>query len=284
MDTLNWSNVINAINLYKSNNMSKLSAEQIGCINLLRDMFVKADPLPVNVTKRFENDSDLVSYYANLEKKYGTIKFNGNHGIFDKSFTISPIMKAYADKFYKRRLSLAASHLSDIVKYQIATAITQNKSLPLFYTDTTNEYIQMLYQKGDVGNVYKNNQPSVCVDVMNRLVEDVLYGKHNGYYVNNCLSVQNKNAVHRFRDNITYLLNSPLTLSTNIYELMENRAVTNGQQVNVNYNNLEETNVSDSNVVAIPLQQHLSQLSFENEALRRAKIQDMNIKYAHLNT
>lgn len=280
MDTLNWSGVINAINLYRSNNTAKLSAEQIGCINLVRDLFIKSDPVPVNVTKRFENDSDLISYYANLEKKYGTIKPNGNHGIFDKSFTISPIMKAYADKFYKRRLSLAASHLSDIVKYQMATAITQNKSLPLFYTDTTNEYLQMLYQKGDVGGVY-TQQPQVCADVMNRLVEDVLYGKHNGYYVNNCLSSQNKYAVHRFRDNITYLLNSPLTLSTNIFDLIESRAIANGQQTNVNYSNAQVATTSDAE---IPLKQHLSVISFENEALRRAKIQDMNIKYAHLNT
>ncbi|AIS92095.1 GP41 [Erinnyis ello granulovirus] len=278
METLNWSSVVNAINLYRSNNIAKLSAQQIECINLVRDLFVKADPVPVNVTKRFENDEDLIGYYANLEKKYGTIKPNGSHGIFDKSFTISPIMKAYADKFYKRRLSLAACHLSEIFKYQMATAITQNKSLPLLYTDTTHEYLQLLYQKGDVGGVY-SQQPSVCADVMNRLVEDVLFGKHNGYYINNCLSANNKNSVYRFRDNITFLLNSPLTLSTNIFDLIETRAVANGQSSLVDYSSLQVTTP-----LTIPLQQHLSELAFENEALRRSKIQEMNIKYAHLNT
>lgn len=275
MDKLNWNTIANMINLYRTNNISKLSPDQINCMNLVRDIFIQADPVPVNIAKRFETDEELIDYYANLEKKYGgNVKLNGAHGIFDKSFIISPIMKAYADKFYKRRLNLAASHLSDVVKYQIANSITQSKPLPLLNNDNVNEYLQMLYQKGDV-SVYTENSVNVCTDVINRIVEDVLYGEHNGYYINNCLSAKNKTAVHRFRNNLTYLLNSPLTLSTNIFNLIENKALQHGQQKNVDYSSLNI--VQQPN---IPIQQHLSNMAFENEALRRAKIQELNIKYS----
>ncbi|QOD40057.1 gp41 [Matsumuraeses phaseoli granulovirus] len=286
MDKLQWNTVVNMINMYKSNNTSKLSPDQIACMNLVRDIFIKADPLPVNVVKRFENDQELVEYYGNLEKKYnGPIKLNGAHGIFDKTFVVSPIMKAYADKFYKRRLNLAASHLSDVFKYQMANAITQNKPLPLLTSDTANDYMQLLYQKAEIAaNVQNaidtntNERLSVCSNILNNLVEDVLLGSHNGYYVNNCLNEQMKHHVYRFRNNITYLLNSPLTLSTNVYNLIEQTAVKNGQTPTAepphpNYKQSLNT---------IQPQQHLTDMAFENEALRRAKIQELNIRYADL--
>lgn len=273
------------INLYRTNNTSKLTPDQIACMNLVRDVFLQADPLPVNATKRFESDEDLIAYYANLEKKYGgTVKLSGAHGIFDKSFIISPIMKAYADKFYKRRLNLAANHLSDVLKYQMANAVTQNKPLPLLNNDTTVEYLQTLYQKADVApNVQQvvqskgNQRLNVCTDVLNSVVEDVLMGSHNGYYVNTALSPKLRAMVHRFRDNITYLLNSPLTLSTDVFSLIEKKAVQNGQAVGVDYGKMETVKSPFTST-----QQHLTELAFENEALRRAKIQELNVRYADL--
>ncbi|ABC61217.1 GP41 [Choristoneura occidentalis granulovirus] len=277
MDRLNWNTVTNMINLYKSNNTPKLTPDQIACMNLVRDMSIKADPVSVNAGKRFQSDEELIEYYANLEKKYnGKIKLSGAHGIFDKSFVISPIMKAYADKFYKRRLNLASSHLSDVVKYQIANSITQNKPLPILNNNSVNEYLLMLHQKGDV-SVYKDENIQTCSDIINRIVEDILYGDHNGYYINNCLNSNNRTAVHRFRNNLTFLLNSPLTLSTNIFNLIENKAVQNGQHKDVDYSSLEKINKP-----SVPIQQHLSEMAFENEALRRSKIQELNIKYADL--
>ncbi|ACZ63574.1 GP41 [Pieris rapae granulovirus Wuhan] len=285
MDQLNWNTVANMINMYRTNNTAKLNPDQIACINLVRDIFIKADPLPVNVAKRFANDQELIEYYANLEKKYsGLIKLNGAHGIFDKSFVISPIMKAYAEKFYKRRLNLAASHLSDVFKQQMANAVTQSKPLPLLNSDTSNEYLLMLYQKVDIApNVQqsielKNNERlNMCFEILNGVVEDVLFGAHNSYYINTCLCPKLKTAVHRFRNNITYLLNSPLNVSTNIFGLIEKKAVQNGQPTNIDYSQMEI--VPKSN---IPLKHHLSELAFENEALRRAKIQELNIKYTDL--
>nr|UYX49724.1 gp41 [Darna trima granulovirus] len=273
------------INMYRTNNVSKLSPDQIACINLVRDLFIKADPVSVNISKRFETDEELIEYYANMEKKYGgTIKLTGSHGIFDKSFVISPIMKSYADKFYKRRLALAASHLSDVVKYQIASAVTHNKPLPLINNDATVEYLQTLYHKTDIApNIKKtivdktNERLNVCYDTINNVIEDVLFGSHDGYYVNTCLNANNKTAVHRFRDNITYLLNSPLTLSVNIFNLIENKALQNGQNKDVDYSKISTTHTPST-----PINQHLSEMAFENEALRRAKIQEMNIRYENI--
>nr|AIU36887.1 ORF104 gp41 [Cydia pomonella granulovirus] len=286
MDKLNWNTVANMINLYRTNNTAKLTPDQIACMNLVRDLFLKADPLPVNVAKRFQSDTELIEYYANLEKKYGgVVKLNGAHGIFDKSFIISPIMKAYADRFYKRRLNLAASHLSDVFKYQMANAVTQNKPLPMLTNDITNEYMQMLYQKTEIApNIQKvvdernNERLRVCTDIINGVVEDLLYGTHNGYYINNALHPKLRTAVHRFRNNITYLLNSPLTLSTNVFNLMEYKAVQNGQLKDVDYSALE-VSVGGHRT---PAQQHITELAFENEALRRGKIQELNMKYANL--
>ncbi|AKN80778.1 GP41 [Diatraea saccharalis granulovirus] len=283
MDILKWNTVVNMIDLYRNNNVSKLTPEQIACMNLVRDIFIQADPVSVNVNKRFNTDEELIEYYGNLEKKYnGTIKLNGSHGVFDKSFVLSPIMKAYADSFYKRRLSLAANHLSDVLKYQMATAITQNKPLPLLNNDTTHEYIQTLYQKADVAdNVQQsidtksNDRLLLCTDTLNNLVEDVLMGTHNGYYVNTCLYPKLKSAVHRFRNNITFLLKTPLSLSTNIFELIEQKALDNGQELDIDYSELIEKKSS------IPNKQ-LTELAFENEALRRGKIQELNIKYSDL--
>nr|AUF82003.1 gp41 [Cryptophlebia leucotreta granulovirus] len=286
MDKLSWNTVANMINLYRANNTAKLTPEQIGCMNLVRDLFIKADPVPVNVTKRFQSDTELIEYYANLEKKYGgNLKINESaHGIFDKSFIISPIMKSYADHFYKRRLNLAASHLSDVFKYQMANAVTQNKPLPMLNNDITNEYMQTLYHKADIApnvkqviNEGNNDKLKMCSEILNNLVEDILYGTHNGYYINNCLNSKLKTAVHRFRNNITFLVNSPLSLSTNIFNLIENTAIQSGQSKNIDYASLE---VTPSN--KMPAQQHISELAFENEALRRGKIQELNLKYSNL--
>nr|WPN08719.1 gp41 [Cnaphalocrocis medinalis granulovirus] len=286
MDKLNWSTVANMINYYKTNNVSKLTPDQIECMNLVRDIFVKADPLSVNVTKRFQSDEELVEYYGNLEKQYSGVSSSSNKttkDIFDQSFITSPIMKTYASKFYKRHLNLAASHLSEVFKYQMATAITQNKPLPLFNIDTTHDYLKTLYHKADMppnvqqAMVNKSNERlSVCTDVINNVVDDLLYGTHNGYYINTTLYPNVRTAVHRFRHNITHLLNCPLTLSTNIYNLIETKT---NLSKNIDYKPLERVEHQNSQ---IPVQQHLTEMAFENEALRRAKIQEMNIKYANL--
>ncbi|AER41525.1 GP41 [Epinotia aporema granulovirus] len=282
---MNWSGVADMINLYKTNNTSKLSPEQISCMNMVRDLFLKADPVPVSVNKRFESDEQLIEYYGNLEKKYGSdIKLTNAHTIFDKSFIMSPIMKTYADKFYKRRLNLAASHLSDGIKYQMANAVTQNKPIPLIYNDATDEYLRQVYQKTDVApnlqhmiDASSNSKLCMCTDIINNVVEDVLTGSHNGYYVNTCLYPHVRNNVLRFRDNITFLLRSPLTLSTNVYGLLEKKAQEHGQNTTADYSQWGVSRKTN-----IPIKQSLSEMAFENEALRRGIIQNLNIKYSDI--
>nr|ANY57486.1 GP41 [Phthorimaea operculella granulovirus] len=280
-DNLSWATVANMINMYRTNNTARLTPEQIACMNLVRDLFIKADPVPVNATKRFESDEQLVEYYANMEKKYGSIKFNGAHGIFDKSFVISPIMKAYADKFYKRRLNLAATHLSDVVKYQIAHSITQNKPLPLLSTDLSTEYLQTVHSKANIPSNVKqamesrnNQQLNMCTDIISNVVIDVLTGVHKDYYINTCLTPATRKMVHRFRNNIAFLMN---TNSTNVFNMIEGVALEKGQ-TEIDYSEMEKAiayNNTNSNAA-------LTQLAFENEALRRAKIQEMNIRYNNL--
>lgn len=285
MDRLNWNATTNMINLYRGNKTAKLSPEQIACINLMRDLFVKGDPLPVTAGKRFQTDEELKEYYANLEKKFGEIKLNGAHGIFDRSFVISKIMQSYADKFYERRLNLAASHLSDVILYQMATALTHNKPLPIVHNDAADEYLRMVYHKTDISpNIQElvtnksNERLSICTGVLNNLVQDILFGTHKGYYINNCLTPETRREVHRFRDNITYLVKAPLTLSTNVYGLIETAALNAGQHQEQNYDAISTPTPAN----ATPIQQSLTDLAFENEALRRGLIQKLNIKYKNL--
>lgn len=289
MERVPWNTIASMINLYRTNNTSQLTPEQISCMNLVRDIFIKADPVPVTAGKRFQTDEQLIEYYANLEKKYST---GAGHktaagavgSIFDKSFVISPVMKAYADKFYKRRLGLASSHLSDVVRYQMADAITQNKPLPLVRGESTEEYLRLLHHKTEIApnvqeGIDRGTDPklAICSDVINGVVEDVLLGLHNGYYVNTTLYAPIRDLVHRFRDNVTYLLNTPLTLSTNVFGLLETRAVAGGQRENVDYSAL-----ASARKVNTPLEESLTNLAFENEALRRGIVQQLNVKYADL--
>jgi hypothetical protein len=284
---MNWNTTATMINMYRTNNTAKLTPEQIACLNLVRDLFLQAEPLPVNVTKRFETDEELIDYYKNLEKKYGgTVQLSGAHGIFDKSFIISPIMKAYADKFYKRRLNVAASHLSDVLKYQMANAVTHSKPLPIVHNDVADEYFNLLYQKSNIApNVEQlitnktNQRLNMCNDVLNNLVEDVLFGSHNGYYINSVLKGDLKSKVYRFRDDIAYLVNAPLTLSTNVYNLIETAAINAGH-----HHQPHEDRHHHHHQQGVPLQQSLTELAFENEALRRGLIQDLNIKYQNISS
>nr|AHN92145.1 gp41 [Agrotis segetum granulovirus] len=286
---INWNTTAAMINMYRSNNTAKLTPEQIACLNLVRDLFLQAEPLPVSVTKRFETDEELINYYKNLEKKYGgaTQLSGGTHGIFDKSFVISPIMKAYADKFYKRRLNVAASHLSDVVKYQMANAVTHSKPLPIVHNDVADEYLNTLKHRSPIApNVEKlvadrsNQRLNVCNDVFNNLVEDVLFGSHNGYFINSILKNDLKEKVYKFRDNIAYLVNAPLTLSTNVYMLIEKAAINAGHHAADE--KMYEEIVSNTAHRTTPIQESLTELAFENEALRRGLIQDLNIKYKNL--
>lgn len=276
------------IKYYRSNDVSNLSPEDIEFINLIRDMFINADPLPVTATKKFDTDEQLIEHYKNLEKKYqgNNSAKGGPHGIFDKSFVISPVMKAYADKFYKRRLNLAATHLSNVVKYQIATAITQNKPLPIVQNDVTDEYMKLVGHKAVVSpNVKKvvnertNARLNMCTDVFNSLVADVLLGAHEGYYINNCLSEEMKHKVMKFRDDVAFLVQAPLSMSTNVYELIDEAAKKYGKP-------------RDASVLKVPheeyhpqttAQQSMTELAFENEALRRGLIQQLNELYETLN-
>ncbi|ABQ52038.1 gp41 [Spodoptera litura granulovirus] len=284
MEQLKCINIQNMIKYYRSNDVSKLSPEDIEFINLIRDMFLHSDPLPVNVAKKFESDEQMIEYYKNLEQKYASSDNGDVSGsIFNKTFIISPIMKAYADKFYKRRLNLASTHLSDVVKYQIANAVTQNKPLPIVQNDVTDEYLKLIHHKANVSpNVAKvkenktNSRMNMCSEIFDNLVSDVLFGSHNGYYINNCLSPELRHKVYRFRDNITFLVRAPLTLSTNIYNLIEEAAVHHGQSP-------DKSIVPPSPVYPqTSAQQSLSELAFENEALRRGLIQQLNVVYDNL--
>lgn len=51
MGDLRCINVHNMIKYYRSNDVSNLSPEDIELMNLIRDMFINADPLPVTATK-----------------------------------------------------------------------------------------------------------------------------------------------------------------------------------------------------------------------------------------
>lgn len=288
MEDLKCINVHNMIKYYRSNDVSNLTPEDIELINLIRDMFVHADPLPVTATKKFDTDEQLIEYYKNLEKKYAgnSTGKSGPYGVFDKSFVISPIMKAYADKFYKRRLNLAATHLSNVVKYQIATAITQNRPLPIVQNDVTDEYLKLISHKANVSsNVKKllhdrgNARLNMCTDVFNNLVADVLSGAHEGYYVNNCLSEEIREKVLKFRDDVAFLVHAPLSKSTNVYALIDDAARKYGKP---EHQQQQQQHHDEQHHPQTSIQQSMTEMAFENEALRRGLIQQLNAVYETL--
>nr|AJA91728.1 GP41 [Adoxophyes orana granulovirus] len=284
MEKLSWNSLVNIINSYRINNTAKLKPEQILCLNTVRDLFLKADPLPVTATKRFENDKELLSYYGNLEKKYPPQNTeSGTTGIFDKNFVHSKAFQSYADKFYNRRLNLAAAHLGDVLKYMIAYSITNNKPLPLLNLDsTTNEYLKLLYHKAQAIPDYKEthtNQMTICTGVFNKLIEDMLYGTHNNYYIEKCLSGDIKQRVLQFKSDINYLLtNEPSKIINDVYTPIREKAI---------HNSLITTTTTNQSVQQqqqhySPIHQQLSELAFENETLRRNKIQELNVKYSDI--
>ncbi|AQQ80378.1 GP41 [Betabaculovirus altermyunipunctae] len=288
MADLRCLNVHDMIKYYRSNDVSNLGPEDIELMNLIRDMFIHADPLPVTVTKKFENDEQLIEYYKNLEKKYQgnqTGSKPGPYGVFDKAFVISPIMKSYADKFYKRRLNLAATHLSNVIKYQMATAITQSRPLPIVQNDATDEYIKLLSHKAGVSHNVKrlftertNARLNMCVDVFNNLVADVLMGAHDGYYINNCLGEEMREKVLKFKDDVAFLMQAPLNMSTNAFALLDAAAVKYGKQPTAHKPAPERTHHEPHTSE----QQSMTELAFENEALRRGLIQQLNSVYETL--
>ncbi|AKR17453.1 GP41 [Mocis latipes granulovirus] len=289
MEDLKCINVQKMIKYYRSNDVSNLSPDEIELINLIRDLFVHADPLSVTATKRFETDEQMMEYYKNLQIKYqgnGTGK-NGPHGIFDKSFVISPIMKSYADKFYKRRLNLASAHLSNVLKYQMATAITQNKPLPIVQNDVADEYLKLLCSKSIISaNIkqllhdHSNSRLNSCTNLFDNLVEDVLTGAHEGYFINNCLSEEMKAKVLKFRDDVSFLVQAPLHMSTNVFALIDAAAKKYGK-LSTDTNRVENKR-SDSQIAQTSAQLYATELAFENEALRRGLVQELNNVYETL--
>nr|ANY57606.1 PlxyGVORF87 protein [Plutella xylostella granulovirus] len=280
MENLKWNTITNMINMYRNNDTSNLNAEEIAAINLIRDTFIKADPLPVTVTKRFENDNQLIDYYKNLDKKYVNAEVDEARSIFNKTFLISPCMKSYADRFYGRRLSVAAAHLSDVLKFQISDALTRSKPIPSLASDVDSDYVKLLYHEtqlpANISNAINdgsNKNLKFVRGVFDKLVEDLLTGRYSGYYLKHCLSTGTLNKAMRFRDNITFLLDAPLTLSTDMYSLIERAAAKR---------NPERDYSAALDSVVYPqstLQQMLNYLSFENETLRRDRIQNLNVKY-----
>lgn len=289
MDDLKCINVHKMIKYYRSNDVSNLSPDEIELMNVIREVFIRGDPLPVTATKRFETDDQLIEYYKNLEIKYqgNNTGKNGPHGIFDKSFVISPIMKSYADKFYKRRLNLASTHLSNVVKYQMATAITQNKPLPLVQNDVADEYFKLLCHKANVSTNIKqllnertNSRLNSCTNLFNNLVDDVLTGAHEGYYVNNCLNDEMKAKVLKFRDDVSFLVQAPLNMSTNVFALIDAAAKKYGKPATeVAADHVKRLN---SHTAQTSEQLYATELAFENEALRRGLIQQLNSVYETL--
>ncbi|QBQ01645.1 gp41 [Hyphantria cunea granulovirus] len=281
MENITWNSLTNMINMYRGNNTAQLAPEEIGTLNFVRDIFIKSDPVSVTATKRFENDQQLIDYYRNLEKKYSNRDESNvtNESIFNKSFIISNIMKSYADKFYKRRLNLGAAHLSDVVRYQMANAITQNKPLPIITNDATDDYIKLLYHKAPMPNNLNvlfeskiNENVNLIRAVFDNLVADLLTGAYNGYYLKHCLSPETQRSAYRFRDNITFLVNAPLTLSTNIYDLIENVVANKNPEH-------DYTPFLQHQYPVYSLENALSNMALENEAMRRAVIQQLHIKY-----
>ncbi|AXU41524.1 GP41 [Alphabaculovirus altermyunipunctae] len=285
------------IRYYRSNDMSQLNPQNIALINTIRDICIDVQPLSVNVIKRFDNDEALIKHYTRLRKELGGSDVPET--IFQPSFVLS-VLPAYAHKFYNAgaenvsgsSVSEAARHLSVALQYQIADAIARNTPIPLpFNYQLTNNYITLLLQRATIPNNIQQavasrryNQLNAINDLINNIIDDVFTGKYGNYYYY-VLNEKNRSRIASLKDNIAFL--APLSTSIDIFQYMADQATRGGKKPllfeNATFLNVPSTiNNKDQNKSSC--QESLTELAFQNEALRRYVFQKLSYKKNNYST
>ncbi|ACF05352.1 GP41 [Adoxophyes orana nucleopolyhedrovirus] len=285
------------IRYYRTNDMSQLTPQMLAMINTIRDVCIDSNPIHVNVVKRFDSDENLIKHYTRLRKELGESAISDN--IFQPSFVYS-VLPSYAQKFYNNNaeninsngVSEAARQLGLAVQYQVAEAVTTNIPIPLpFSNQLTNNYMTLLLQRANIpiniqGAVESRKYSGLNMinDIINNVIDDIFAG--GGEYYLYVLNEKNRARVVSLKENIGFL--APLSASTNIFQYMADLATRAGRKPTLFQSaTFMTTPATDSHQTAssrkpiekTTCQQSLTELAFQNEALRRFIFQQLSYKH-----
>ncbi|ACI28798.1 GP41 [Agrotis ipsilon multiple nucleopolyhedrovirus] len=282
------------VRYYRTNDMSQLTPQMLNLINTIRNVCIETYPVDVNVTKRFDSDTTLMSNYKRLQKELGDKPVSSD--IFKASFVYS-VLPSYAQKFYNKggdhlasgSVEEAARHLGYAVQYQIAQAVSTNTPIPLpFDQQLASDYLTLLLQRANIpsniqeiinsGNrTHGNSRVHMINALINNVIDDLFAGGSDYYlYV---LNETNKSRILSLKENISYM--APLSATTNIFKFIATLATNSGKKPSVFQSATMLTMPLTKPIVTEPkntCQQQLTELAFENEALRRFILQQLSYK------
>ncbi|AXU41683.1 GP41 [Spodoptera eridania nucleopolyhedrovirus] len=282
------------VRYYRTNDMSQLTPQMLNLINTIRNVCIETYPVDVNVTKRFDSDTNLINNYKRLQKELGNKPITSD--IFKASFVYS-VLPSYAQKFYNKNgdhlasgsVEEAARHLGYALQYQIAQAVSTNTPIPLpFDQQLANDYLTLLLQRATIppniqeiinsGNrSHGNSRVHMINSLINNVIDDLFAGGSDYYlYV---LNETNKSRILSLKENISYM--APLSATTNIFQFIATLATNSGKKPSVFQSASMLTMPLTKPIVAEPkntCQQQLTELAFENEALRRFILQQLSHK------
>ncbi|AUF81589.1 structural glycoprotein p40 [Malacosoma neustria nucleopolyhedrovirus] len=281
------------IKYYRTNDMSQLTPQMISLVNTIRDVCIESNPVHVNITKRFDSDENLIKYYSRLQKELGGNVINSE--VFQPSFIYS-VLPSYAQKFYNNggenvnvtSVSEAAKQLSLAFQYQIAEAMTNNIPIPLpFNQQLANNYMTLLLQRATIPtniqnavNSRKYPQLNMINDLINSVIEDIFVGGSD--YYNYMLNEKIRSKIVSLKENISFLTPS-LSASTDIFQYVADLATRAGKKPSLfqsaTFLTASPSSSAESRIVKTSCQQSLTELAFQNEALRRLIFQQLSYKH-----
>ncbi|AHH82652.1 GP41 [Buzura suppressaria nucleopolyhedrovirus] len=288
------------IRYFRTNDYSAFDNETRLLVNTIRDICIDTTPLDVNVVKRFDSDENLMRHYERLVKEGGGFVVPQN--IFVQSF-IDHVLPSYAQKFYnKGGMTLsesskaeAARQLGLAVQYQVAQAVTSSIPIPLPLTQQlANNYMTLLLKQAQIPpNIQqavssrKYNQLNNINDLINKVIDNIFAGESDYYYY--VLNDKNRSRITSLKENLTYL--GALSETNNIFEFIAEMATRRGKQPGLFrevYNITTSTkkpisgiltsNATNIEAIHEHYRRSLTEMAFQNEALRRFIFQQLSYK------
>ncbi|QHB21734.1 gp41 [Artaxa digramma nucleopolyhedrovirus] len=305
-ETVQWTNkcidLDQIIRYFRTNDYSGFDSDTKMLVNTIRDICIDTSPLDVNVVKRFDSDESLMRNYERLVRENG-----GSHvpqNIFVDSF-VNYVLPSYAQKFYNKgglnvsteSKAEAARQLGLAVQYQVAQAVTNSIPIPLPFTQQlANNYMTLLLKQAQIpSNIQqavqsrKYAQLNNINDLVNLVIDNIFAGGSDYYYY--VLNEKNRARIISLKENLTYL--GALSETTNIFEFIAEMATRRGKHPGLFR---EASNIANSTssakqklANAQPMynsaqrdetwyKRSLTELAFQNEALRRFIFQQLSYK------
>jgi Structural glycoprotein p40/gp41 conserved region len=287
--------VIKIVRYYRTNDMSHLTPQQAELVTTIRSVCIETYPVDVNVTKRFDSDTNLMNNYKRLQRELGDKPISSD--IFKSSFVYSAL-PSYAQKFYNKgadhmssgSVEQAAKHLGFAVQYMIAQAVSTNTPIPLpFEQQLANDYLTLLLQRATIpmniqdvinsagSKMHANSRVLMINALINNVIDDLFAGGSDYYLY--MLNETNRSRILSMKENISYM--APLSATTNIFKFIATLATNSGKKPSVFQSATlltMPTHKPAHSDVKNTCQQQLTELAFENEALRRFILQQLSYK------